>query len=94
MSNLNNIKIHNDSVENILKKEFKEKFNIFFLDPPFKDLNLNFNIANIKNNKIYKKNHIVIIHREKKIKDNLNDSLDIIKIKEYGRSKILFGKFS
>ena len=55
LSNLNNIKIHNDSVENILKKQFKEKFNIFFLDPPFRDLNLNFNIANIKNNKIYKK---------------------------------------
>ena len=42
---------------------------------------------------MYKKKHIVIIHREKKTEDNLNEFLKTIKIKKYGRSKIIFGFF-
>ena len=42
---------------------------------------------------MYKKKHIVIIHREKRSEDNLNEYLKIIKIKKYGRSKIIFGLF-
>ena len=43
--------------------------------------------------KNYKKNHIVIIHREKKTSDDFQNILEPIIIKEYGRSKIIFGKF-
>ena len=32
-------KIFNDKIENVLNKKIKEKFNIFFLDPPFADKN-------------------------------------------------------
>ena len=35
----------------------------------------------------------MIIHRERKSNDNYEDILRIFKIKNYGRSKILFGNF-
>ena len=51
------------------------------------------NLKKIKINKIFNKRHLVIIHREKKSKDNFKDLLQPILIKEYGRSKIIFGIF-
>ena len=32
-------KLINNKIENFLKKNFNEKFNIFFFDPPFADNN-------------------------------------------------------
>ena len=66
---------------------------IFFLDPPFIDLNYLHNLKIIKEKKIFRKNHVVIVHREKNSKDELKDPLEIIEAKQYGRSKILFGVF-
>ena len=42
---------------------------------------------------IYEKNHIFIIHREIKTDDELGRMFKTIEIKEYGRSKIIFGEF-
>ena len=76
-------------------KEFKgSKFNIFFFDPPYEDNSYLANLEIIKNKKYFSKNHIVIIHREKKSKENLQFLLDVLIIKKYGRSKIIFGKFN
>ena len=47
----------------------------------------------IENNKIYKKNHVIVIHREKKSKDDLKNVLEILTIRNYGRSKIIFARF-
>jgi len=94
LSILKKTKIYNNEIENILKESSNEKFNIFFFDPPFKDLEFMNNIKLIKKNKIFDKKHIVIIHREKKIFDNFGNFLKIIEIKNYGRSKILFGLFN
>ena len=47
----------------------------------------------IKEKKIFKKNHLIILHREHKSEDKLNKVLNIRLIKKYGRSKIIFGKF-
>ena len=47
----------------------------------------------MKNYNTYKKNHLIIIHREAKSKDNLTDIVDIIITKKYGRSKLLFANF-
>ena len=44
----------------------------------------------IKNHNICKNNHLIIIHRENKSKDNLKDIVNIIITKKYGRSKVLF----
>ena len=66
----------------------------FFLDPPFSDFNFLENLKTLRDIKIFKKDHIVIIHREKNVNDNLQNILDITIIKNYGRSKIIFGKFN
>ena len=78
-------------IENI--KKWKKKYNIFFLDPPFKDLRFIDNLKELKNQKIYKKNHLIIIHREKNSKDDFEGILKILNEKVYGRSKIIFALF-
>ena len=93
LSILNKSKILLSKIEDVLIKEMNEKFNIFFLDPPFVDFDYLNNIKIIKEKKIFHKNHAVIIHREKSSKDELKDFLEIIETKKYGRSKILFGIF-
>ena len=65
----------------------------FFLDPPYKDLNFVKNLENLQNNRVYKKKHLVIIHREKNSEDDLSNVLKILKIRIYGRSKIIFASF-
>ncbi len=85
--------IYNSKIESVLTKDIKEKFDIFFLDPPFVSINFFQNLQMIRNKKIFSKNHIVIIHREKKAKDNFEKFLKLIQIKHYGRSKILLGVF-
>ena len=97
-NNLENLKVPqnsraiNNKIENVING-FKDKFSIFFLDPPFIDLEFIENLKMIKINNMFNKRHLVIIHREKKSKDNLKDILQPILIKEYGRSKIIFGIF-
>ncbi len=86
--------IKNDTIENILQSQIKNQFQIFFLDPPFADNKYIFNLHLIKEKKIYSKNHVVIIHREKNSKDKIDDLISTILIKNYGRSKIIFGKFN
>ena len=92
LSILQKSKIFTDKIENVLSR-LEEKFNIFFLDPPFADENYFLNLELIKNRKIFEENHIVIIHREKRSKENFGNILHIIETKQYGRSKIFFGKF-
>jgi 16S rRNA (guanine966-N2)-methyltransferase len=94
LSIINKSKIFTDKVENVLINVIKEKFHIFFFDPPFADLNFFQNIKLIKKKKNFKRNHIVIIHRDKKTKDDFENVLKIIKTKQYGRSKVIFGVFN
>jgi 16S rRNA (guanine966-N2)-methyltransferase len=94
LSVMNDAIIINNKIENFLKKNDKEKFDIFFLDPPFSDNKFINNLDLIKKNKIYKKKHIVIIHRERGSIDNYSNLIKKIIIKEYGRSKIIFGIFN
>tara|TARA_X000001036_G_scaffold436039_1_gene478446 strand:+ start:1288 stop:1851 length:564 start_codon:yes stop_codon:yes gene_type:complete len=82
-----------DEIKIFLGKICSEKFEIIFLDPPFSDNSYLLNLKTIKESKNYKKNHVVIIHRDKRSSDNLKDILHPIIIKQYGRSKIIFGKF-
>ncbi len=92
LSILQKSKIFTDKIENVLSR-LEEKFNIFFLDPPFADENYFLNLELIKNRKIFEENHIVIIHREKRSKENFGNILHIVETKQYARSKIFFGKF-
>ena len=97
-----NIKILKlDKYSKIIKKnaydisQFKlniKTFDLIFLDPPFKDNKINELIEKIKRLKITTKNSLIIIHRSKKITENISKNLVITKQKEYGLSKIIFGK--
>mgnify|MGYP001176002094 FL=1 len=97
--NINNLslqkqtKIVNSGIENFLHKNISEKFEIIFLDPPYAKNDFIDVLISIQKLKIYKKNHIIILHREKKSNDNLNKIINPIIVKQYGRSKIIFGKF-
>lgn len=94
LSVLDRVKLINNKIEIELEKKFIEKFSIFFFDPPFIDNNFIKNLKTIKIKKIYNKDHLIIIHRERKAEDNLNDLIKIVDTKIYGRSKIIFGTFN
>ena len=75
-----------------LKKS--DKYDIIFFDPPFSE-NFFINELNmIKNSSIYNKNHIIVIHREKKSQDNLSGVINVLLTRNYGRSSVLFGDFN
>ena len=82
-----------DRIENYLNTKKKEKFDIIFLDPPFAENEFINEIKLIKKNKVYSKNHLIIIHRESKSQDDLSGILKPLIVKRYSRSKIIFGKF-
>ncbi len=72
----------------------KDKFNIFFFDPPYKDNLFIEKIKMIKENNLFDEKNILIIHRENRTNDNFENYFKIIFLKNYGRSKIIFGKLA
>ena len=67
------------------------KFNIIFIDPPYKEMRINNIIEKIKEKELLNKNGIIIIHRHKKDELKITEKLDIFETRTYGISKILFG---
>ena len=86
-------KIFKENVNDFLKRNINEKYNIFFFDPPYADKDFINNLVLIKRNRLFQKNHIVIIHRDVKSNDNLEDLIKVTVVKKYGRSKVFFGLF-
>ena len=74
--------------------EFKKQFDIIFLDPPYKEKELNELFLLFINEKILKQDGIIIIHRHKKQTDILPNQINILEEKKYGISKILFCNIS
>lgn len=93
LSIINFTKVYFCKIEEILSKNIYDKFDVIFLDPPFKDSSFLDNLKTIKNKKLFNDKHILIIHRENNSKDNFNELIKIIEIKIYGRSKIIFAVF-
>ena len=85
--------IYNNTIENVLL-DIKEKFNVFFFDPPFADSKFIKNIELIRERKIFSSSHVLIVHREKKTNEDFQKIFKTIDTKQYGRSKIIFGKFT
>jgi 16S rRNA (guanine966-N2)-methyltransferase len=71
----------------------KEKFEIIFFDPPFAESFFIKELNTIKESKIYKKKHLIIIHREGKTIDDLKGVISVLLVRKYGRSKVIFGTF-
>ncbi len=69
---------------------FNEKFNIIFLDPPYKDKNFNYVLELIYNQDILEKNGVIIVHRHKNDPIDLSKNFKLVEEKKYGISKIFF----
>ena len=76
--------------ENTLKL-LNEKYNIIFMDPPYKEKKLSFLLNTITELKLLNTSGIIIIHRHKKEEDDLPKEFKLILEKKYGISKIIFG---
>ena len=75
-------------IENIQNKELK--FDIIFLDPPYKEEKINILIERILYKNILNKDGLIIIHRHKKDDLKLTKKLNIIDLRLFGISKIFF----
>ena len=76
--------------ENTLKA-LNDKFDIIFMDPPYKEKKLSDLLNTIIKLKLLKNNGSIIIHRHKKEEDVFPNEFKIIIEKNYGISKIIFG---
>ena len=96
-SNLNKIGISS----NILNKDFKEalnyfkdnniKFDLVFLDPPYKDDYIDYSVEYLLNNKLLNDNAIIVTEFENNIRTDY-DELKIKKEKKFGYKKIVIFK--
>jgi 16S rRNA (guanine966-N2)-methyltransferase len=78
--------------KNLTLELYKEKFNIIFLDPPYKDKKCVEIIDMIKKKEILNKKHAIVIHREVNSNDRIDKHINIIENRVYGRSEIFFGR--
>ena len=74
-----------------IKKIFDEKFDIIFLDPPYKEKKTNILINLILEKKILSENGIIIIHKHKKDDVIFSSNLKILDQRNYGISRIIIG---
>ena len=89
----NSVIIENDIINNLNFEIFKKKFDIIFMDPPYKEKKL-FHILNkIIETNILSSSGIIIIHRHKKEENNFPEKFNIVEEKIYGISKIIFGSY-
>ena len=87
----NSIVIEEDCFQYFSRKiNISNKFDIIFLDPPYKEKKLNFILEKIKGEGILNKGGVLIIHRHKKDNQEITTKLNIIDIRNYGVSKIIF----
>ena len=97
LHNLKQIKSFEIIEKNILSnfdfENFKNKFDIIFLDPPYKEKDLTNLIDSLLFYKILNFQGIIIIHRHKNQIDNFPKSFQVIEEKKYGISKIIFGSY-
>ena len=66
------------------------KFDIIFVDPPYKELKINEIIEIIKINQLLNEKGVIIVHRHKKDNVKLTNKIKIIENRNYGISNIFF----
>ncbi len=97
--NINELKL--DEISNIINKNAYEisindincdNIDLIYIDPPFKDKNINILLEKLKISKIAEKKTLILIHRNKKYKEDFTKEFKIIREKTYGLSKIIFGR--
>ena len=81
----NAYEISNEDINN-------EDIDLIYMDPPFRDKNINNLLERINELKIAKKNTLILLHRNKKFKEKFIKNFEILREEKYGLSKIIFGK--
>ena len=76
-----------------IKKIRENKFNLIFLDPPYKEKSITLLLNKINKMNILIDKGIIVLHRHKKSNDNFDNKFKILRTENYGISKIIFGKF-
>ena len=71
-------------------KKLDKKFDIIFIDPPYKEIKINMLIEKIIYKRLLKKDGVLIIHRHKKDKIIISEKIKILDIRIYGVSKVYF----
>jgi len=85
--------IEKDILNNLNFTELKQKYDLIFMDPPFKEKKVKDIIIKIYEAKILNSNGIIILHRNSKRADNFPHELNILEKKTYGVSEIFFCNF-
>ena len=88
VSVINEMNAYEISKENINN----EKIDLIYLDQPFKDKNINKLLKKFIDLKIAHKSTLIVMHRNKKFKENFIVDFKVLREKTYGLSKIIFGK--
>ena len=92
VQNLGHYEIIKSNCFNFFKSNpnFKSKFDIIFIDAPFKELRVNEIIEKIIETNLLKKSGLIIVHRHKKDMIEITKKFNIFESRSYGISKILF----
>jgi len=92
LKNINNYKIINNEIFNFLEKSknFNNKFDIIFMDPPYKENRINQLIDHIIEKKLLREKGFLITHRHKKDTIKLTEKIKVFDERIYGLSKIIF----
>ena len=75
-----------------LKNVANKKFNLIYIDPPFKK-KIKKLVDNILDQNLLIENGFIIIHRHKNEQEILSKSFNLIEERVYGNSKIIFGNY-
>jgi 16S rRNA (guanine966-N2)-methyltransferase len=76
-----------------IKKIRENKFDLIFLDPPYKEKNINLLLNEINEMNILIEEGIIVLHKHKRSNDNFDNKFKILRTENYGISKVIFGKF-
>ena len=86
--------LEKDAFNQLDLNTLSDKFDIIFMDPPYKEKLLSELLKKILEANILNEEGVIIIHRHKNENDNLDKFFNIIEEKNYGISKIIFLSFS
>ena len=72
------------------KRKIDKKFDVIFLDPPYREIRINKLIEQIIEKNILNNDGLIIIHRHKKDKIEITKKVKILDTRNYGNSKVYF----
>ena len=85
--------LEKDAFNQLDLNTLSDKFDIIFMDPPYKEKKLAHILNKITESKVLNNSGIIIIHRHKKERDEFPEKFNIIEEKTYGISRVIFGNF-